>query len=308
MKVSASSSGARAASSAAGSSCAVALAGSAASTALQSTACLYSPCQPARGAQRVALEVVGLVGDHAGLIEVQVELAAQVAQLGFRVLLAVDQPLGQQFLVRVGGVGAGDEGAQRAAQRVVFGAEGMAAAVPGADGLAGHVVQHPALARLHAGLVDAVAEHVVVVAHDDAALRVAGLLDGVAHCALVAFDVQLDAGGELLDRRSASLRSNPLCARVRKGRPSVSKWAIGGRVGVGGGLLGGGLLLRAERAARCAAACQVCQVGGLRLAVLGDSSPRCRRRCADRRSRCRSATVSFTSQVVCRHGSNTTFS
>ena len=64
--------------------------------------------------------------------------------------------------------------------------------------LAGHVVQHPALARLHAGLVDAVAEHVVVVAHDDAAERVAGLLDGVAHGALVAFDVQLDAGGEAL--------------------------------------------------------------------------------------------------------------
>ena len=44
----------------------------------------------------------------------------------------------------------------------------MAAAVPGVERLAGDVVEHPALAGLHARLVDAVAEHVVVVAHDDA--------------------------------------------------------------------------------------------------------------------------------------------
>jgi len=44
----------------------------------------------------------------------------------------------------------------------------MIAAVPGVEWLGRHVAEHPLLARLHAGLVDAIAEHVVVVTHDDA--------------------------------------------------------------------------------------------------------------------------------------------
>ena len=103
----------------------------------------------------------------------------------------------------------------------------VAPAVPGADGLAGHVVQHPALARLHAGLVDAVAEHVVVVAHDDAPCGRC-LHDGIAHCALVAFDVELDAGVELLLGAVERWPSRRLWATVRKVRPSVSKWAVVG--------------------------------------------------------------------------------
>ena len=84
-------------------------------------------------------------------------------------LLAVDQSLGRAVPGPDGGRRPrSTKDAQRPAQRVVLGAEGVAAAVPGADRLARHVVQHPALARFHAGLVDAVAEHVVVVAHDDA--------------------------------------------------------------------------------------------------------------------------------------------
>jgi hypothetical protein len=42
--------------------------------------------------------------------------------------------------------------------------------------------------------MNSVTEHVVVVAHDDAPQHVAVLRDGVAHCSLIAFDVQLDAG------------------------------------------------------------------------------------------------------------------
>ena len=77
------------------------------------------------------------------------------------------------------------EGVRRPPQWIVGGAELVIAAVPGVEGLARDIVQHPALARLHAGLVDAVAEHVVVVAHDDAVL-------GVDDFALVAFDVEID--------------------------------------------------------------------------------------------------------------------
>ena len=60
--------------------------------------------------------------------------------------------------------------------------EAVIAAVPAGDQLAGHVVQHPALARLHAGLVHTVAQHIVVVAHHRP-------LPSVYHGALVAFDV-----------------------------------------------------------------------------------------------------------------------
>jgi hypothetical protein len=63
----------------------------------------------------------------------------------------------------------------------------MIPAVPGVERLARDIVQHPALARLHAGLMDAGAEQVVVVAHHDAIL-------GIDHLALIAFDVELDAG------------------------------------------------------------------------------------------------------------------
>ena len=111
-----------------------------------------------------------------------------------------------------------------------------APAVPGADRLARHVVQHPALARLHAGLVDAVAEHVVVVAHDDAAQRVAILHDGIAHRALVAFDVQLDAGGILLLDDGVV----PLEAVVRDGEEGPAQRVEvgdGGRLTVNGGFV-----------------------------------------------------------------------
>src|SRR6516225_7419846 len=71
----------------------------------------------------------------------------------------------------------------------------MIPAVPGIERLAAHIVQHPALAGLHAGLMDAGAEHVIVVAHDDAIV-------GIDDLALVALDVEGSPGGvELLGRR-----------------------------------------------------------------------------------------------------------
>src|SRR5262245_96964 len=68
----------------------------------------------------------------------------------------------------------------------------MPAAVPEPNRVAHYIVQHPALARFHAGLVNAVTEHVIVVAHDYTTLRVCGLDDGVSHLALIAFDVECD--------------------------------------------------------------------------------------------------------------------
>ena len=43
----------------------------------------------------------------------------------------------------------------------------MVTTVPPINGLAGYVVEHPALARLHAKGMDLIAKQIVVVAHDD---------------------------------------------------------------------------------------------------------------------------------------------
>ena len=102
--------------------------------------------------------------------------------------------------------------------------------------------------------MDAVAEHVVVVAHDDAVL-------GVDDLALVAFDVEHDAGGDRTPRwrigRGVSLYLNLLWATVRKVRPSESAWATVGVAAWTAALSRGGLFLRPESRRPCAAACQV---------------------------------------------------
>ena len=82
-------------------------------------------------------------------------------------------------------------------QSVVFAAEIVAAAVPGANGFARGIVQDPTLARLHARLVDQCPEHLIVVAHDDSSLLVAGLNNRIPHGALVALDVEFEARREL---------------------------------------------------------------------------------------------------------------
>src|SRR5947209_3606279 len=96
----------------------------------------------------------------------------------------------------------------------------MVAAVPDADGLASRIVQHPAITGIHASLVDAVAEHVVVVAHDNATQQVVVLYDGIAHVALVAFDVQGDARRKL-NRRS--IRLEPVMRQCQEGAAQAVK-------------------------------------------------------------------------------------
>ena len=208
--------------------------------------------QAARAAQQVALEVVGLgrvavgveprVGGDAGGIEVPVDAGAQVERFArwrsaFAVLDLVDQDVAvQRARVGISRRGAAHVLLDRAAQRVVGGGEVVAAAVPGADGLAGHVVQHPARAGFHAELVDAVAEHVVGVAHDDALLeradrqavdrqlrssRTARWLPSMSSSTRVA---KLSS----VPSRSWPAQTTRLRATVRKGRPSASKCAVVG--------------------------------------------------------------------------------
>ena len=135
----------------------------------------------------------------------------------------------------------------RPAQRVVGGGEVVAAAVPGADGLSGHVVQHPARAGFHTELMDAVAEHVVGVTHDDTLLDctrrqvIERQLTLVAHGALVAFDVQLDAGGEA-DFGAVEIvaGADDAVARQRQeGTAERIEMCSGRCVGMGCGALGG---------------------------------------------------------------------
>ena len=171
----------------------------------------------------------------------------------------------------------------------------MVAAVPGVDGLAGHVVEHPAFARLHAGLVDARAEHVVVVAHDDAVL-------GVDDLALVAFDVEDRRGWRTSSSTIVPLRSNLLCATVRKVRPSESAWATDGRRRVDRGLCARRLVPDGPSASVLAAA-RARWAGSRHSARRRKNSPTSGSVLGSAIS-----TVSLTSQVSCRQGSKTTFS
>ena len=240
--------------------------------------------EAARAAQQVALEVVGLdrvavgieprVGGDAGGIEVPVDAGAQVERFvrvgawrRFAVLDLVDQDVAVQR-ARVGVRGRAAHGLlHRAAQRVVGGGEVVAAAVPGADGLAGHVVQHPARAGLHAELVDAVAEHVVGVAHDDALLERTGrqVVDGqfalVAHGALVAFDVQLDAGGEALFGAVEVVAGadDAVARHGQEGAAERIEMRGGRRVGVGCGARWRPFCSCGPSAPPMRCACQVCQ-------------------------------------------------
>src|SRR3990172_3250878 len=146
--------------------------------------------------KQVALEIVFVVGYDACTVEELINSTAMV--VGDALALAIHRALCQPLISRP----VAHQHFSGAPQRIVAYLPHKTPAVPGANGLARHVVEHPAFARFHAGLVDAIAEHVVVVAHDDAAkfvsdlvaLRVAGTLVGIAYGALVAFDVKLDAG------------------------------------------------------------------------------------------------------------------
>ena len=130
--------------------------------------------------------------------------------------------------MRIVGDGTRDKRTQRTAQGVVCRVEGMAPAVPDADWLAGHIVEHPARARLHARLVDAVAEHIIVIPHDHSIPR-------VDNGALVTFDVEIDPGRVLFlyhfDSVVWILTLELVMSNGKEGTPE--------RVGVGDGRGGG---------------------------------------------------------------------
>ena len=64
------------------------------------------------------------------------------------------------------------------------------------------------LAGFHAGLVDAISEHVIFVSHDDAAKLVAILDNGIADDALLALNVQFNTSRVvLLDNRADRLKT-----------------------------------------------------------------------------------------------------
>src|SRR5215831_3822504 len=87
-----------------------------------------------------------------------------------------------------------------AKQGVINVSDRMVPAIPSPDRFTSNIVQDPAFTCFHARLMNAVAEHVIVVAHDDATLLVAVLDHSVAHGTLVAFNVEFDASGiRLLD-------------------------------------------------------------------------------------------------------------
>src|SRR6185503_9666424 len=180
------------------------------------------------------------------LIEMQKSHAPQVAQFIFRMLLAIDDPFGQEFLGRVRRICSGDERAHRSSKWIVLSAERVTATVPDADRFAGCVVERPAFAGLHAGLVDAVAEQVVRMTHDDA-------VPGVDDFPLIPLDVEKYARAvELFLRRSRG----PITALelvVSDGEKSASERIevrYRRRFRVDGSLLGGGSLGVSDRRLR----------------------------------------------------------
>src|SRR5262249_53594041 len=120
-----------------------------------------------------------------------------------------------------------------------------------------HVVQHPAGARFHAKLVNAIAQHVVGITHDDSLLERAGrqVVDGqfalVAHSALVSFNVEVDTGGEVVLATVEVVVStdNSVACDGQKGATERIEVCHGGRVGVRCSSLGGVTLVRSHDAA-----------------------------------------------------------
>ncbi len=117
------------------------------------------------------------------------------AEAGFRAV-AIDGFLRQDFLGKHGrrgfaGIAALDKEADRAAQGVIFSAIDIFPAVPGAQWLAGRVVQRPSFTSLHAGLMQPGAEHVIVINHGAAT-------QGIGHTMLVALDIEQEPGAVIL--------------------------------------------------------------------------------------------------------------
>ena len=98
--------------------------------------------------------------------------------------------------------------------------------------------------------------------------------DGVAHCALVAFDVELDAGGEAVFGAVEVVAGadDAVAGHGQEGAAQRVEVRGRGRVGVGGGAARRRcLFVRAERRRRCAAHARSARLAGcVRLEVPGD--------------------------------------
>src|SRR5262249_28519984 len=132
--------------------------------------CLVLLRKSASAVQQVSLEVIGFAGDHPRAVEDLVYARAMI--VGIAEAFTVNGALSQALDATLG-----HEHTGWPSQRVISHAAHEAPAVPGADWVAHDVPEHPALACLHAGLMDAVAEHVIGVAHDDTAQLVTVLYD-----------------------------------------------------------------------------------------------------------------------------------
>src|SRR5262249_31941917 len=122
-------------------------------------------CRP----EQVAFEVVFGVRDDAGAVVLLEHFAKEVRVRVFaRVSLPVDRALGEDLLPRR----VPDVEPSRALERVVGRAKRMAPTVPGADGVACHVGERPALAGVDALLVALLPDHVERVLHGTVSPRV----------------------------------------------------------------------------------------------------------------------------------------
>ena len=138
----------------------------------------------ATAAEQIALEIVAEIRGNAGAVLHLIDPSPEIicVPLAFAIDGLFRHPLSSRFRDEQGG---------GALQFVVNDLSHESPAVPSANLFAHDIVEHPTFASVHAVLVNACAEHVVVVAHHYA-------VECVGHGTLVAFDVEFDPGVELL--------------------------------------------------------------------------------------------------------------
>src|SRR5262249_33617650 len=139
------------------------------------------PGQLTLALKQVAFEVVILAEHRSSLIEETHDLTSLILHFWVSLTFSVDSAPDQ----KLGAVAFAEETIGRSVEWIVSATELMIPAIPGTNRFARNVVEHPALTGIHAGLMDFVAQHVVVVTHDNATQQVAILHDRVAHRALV---------------------------------------------------------------------------------------------------------------------------
>ena len=208
------------------------------------------------GLGRVAVEVVAAGGDHACAVEMAVGPGAEVRGLrrgpgG----VAVDDAFAQ----RLGPGVEADVGAQGAAEQIVGDAGGVAAAVEHPDWFGRGVGEGDGRRRRRRWWFSGRAAGAVDRDHGGAA-------EGVDDGAVVAFDVELVAGGvALLDRRCGAGRGvGPGVAVVVDGDDRAAEGVVVGQVG-GGGVdrgLGWPRLVRRRRGRRRRGGCTRCGCRG----------------------------------------------